>query len=114
MNLQTIIDALKLTVLTEPQDFSAITPNYGYASDMLSCVLAGAKSHDVWITLQSHANVVAVAAMLDLCAVILSENVQPDAEVIARANQQGVTLLSTALETYEIAGRLWELGLQKP
>jgi hypothetical protein len=114
MNLQTIIDALNLKVLTEPQDFSNISPNGGYASDMLSCVLAGAKSQDLWITLQSHANVIAVAAMLDLSAVILSENVQPEAEVLARANQQGVTLLSTPLPTYEIAGKLWELGLQKP
>lgn len=114
MNLQTIIEALNLKILTEPQDFANAVPHSGYASDMLSCVLAGAKSHDLWITLQSHANVVAVAAMLDLSAVILTENVQPDAEVLARANQQGVTLLSTTLTTYEIAGRLWELGLQKP
>jgi len=114
MNLQTIIDALNLKVLTENQDFADVSPVSGYASDMLSCVLAGAKSQDLWITLQSHANVVAVAAMLDLSAVILSEDVQPDAEVLSRANQQGVNLLSSSLPTYEIAGKLWELGLRKP
>lgn len=114
MNLQNIIDALNLNVLTESQDFTNITPNGAYASDMLSCVLAGAKGQDLWITLQSHANVIAVAAMLDLSAIILSENVQPDTEVLTRANQQGVTLLSTPLATYEVSGKLWELGLRTP
>jgi hypothetical protein len=112
MNLQTLIETLDLKTLTLPQDYSAIEPANGYASDMLSCVLAGAKSHDVWITLQAHANVIAVAAMLDLSAVILSENVQPDADVLARANQQSVILLSSPLPTYEISGKLWELGMR--
>jgi hypothetical protein len=111
MNLQEIIQTLDLQVLTEPQDFSQAVPAGGYASDLLSCVLAGAKPQNLWITLQGHINVIAVAAMLDLAAVILTENVQPDADSLARANQQSVTLLSTHLTTYEVAGRLWELGV---
>jgi hypothetical protein len=111
MNLQTIIQSLDLKTLTQPQDFGPIAPSGGYASDLLSCVLAGAKPGCLWITLQGHANVIAVAAMLDLSAVILTENVQPDAETLARANQQSVVLLSTPLTSYEVAGRLWELGV---
>ena len=41
----------------------------GYTSDLLSCVMAGAKAGNVWITLQAHPNVVAVASLLDLAAV---------------------------------------------
>jgi len=112
MNLQKIIDQLKLTVLTESRDFTGITPAGGYSSDLLSCVMAGAKKGDLWITLQAHLNIVAVAALNELAAVIITENAQPDAASIAKANQQGVILLSTPQSTYEVNGRLWELGLR--
>jgi len=112
MNLQKIIDQLKLTVLTESRDFTGITPAGGYCSDLLSCVMAGAKKGDLWITLQAHLNIVAVAALNELAAVIITENAQPDAASIAKANQQGVILLSTPQSTYEVNGRLWELGLR--
>jgi hypothetical protein len=112
MNLSKIIQSLDLKPLTDVCDYAHVSPSGGYASDLLSCVMAGAKSQALWITLQGHINVVAVAAMLDLSAVILSEGVQPDSEVLDRANQQGVILLSTPLSTFEVAGRLWELGLR--
>ena len=112
MNLQTIIDKLQLTVLSKPRDLSSITPNGGYTSDLLSCVMAGAKHGTIWITLQAHMNIVAVAAMLDVAAVIITENAQPDEATLAKANEQGVILLSTPKPSYEICGSLWELNLR--
>ena len=112
MNLQQIIDRLNLTLLTEPRDFAPIQPEGGYTSDLLSCVMAGAKSNYIWITLQSHLNIVAVAALLEVAAVIITENAQPDPATIAKANEQGVILLSTSKFTYEIDGKLWEMGIQ--
>ena len=112
MNLQQIIDRLQLTVLTETRDFAGITPTGGYSADLLSCVMAGAKKGHLWITLQAHLNIVAVAALNDVAAVIITENAQPDDASIAKANQQGVILLSTARPTYEINGKLWEFGVQ--
>jgi hypothetical protein len=112
MNLQQIIDRLNLTVLTEPQDFASITPRGGYSSDLLSCVMAGAKKGHLWITLQAHLNIVAIAALNELAAIIITENAQPDAASIEKANQQGIVLLSTSQPTYEINGKLWELGIR--
>ena len=112
MNLQQIIDRLDLTVLTEPRDFTSITTSGGYSSDLLSCVMAGAKKGNVWITLQAHLNIVAVAALAEVAAVIITENSQPDAASIAKANQQGVILLSTSQPTYQVNGKLWEMGLR--
>ncbi|MCA1899445.1 MAG: serine kinase [Chloroflexi bacterium] len=114
MNLQQIIEQLDLTVLTEPRDFVSIQPIGGYSSDLLSCVMAGAKGNYIWVTLQSHLNIVAVAGLLEVAAVVVTENAQPDAATIAKANEQGVTLLSTPKSTYEINGRLWELGVRLP
>src|SRR5512147_1402656 len=112
MNLQQIIDQLDLAVLTEPRDFVSITPTGGYSSDLLSCVMAGAKKGNIWITLQAHLNIVAVAALNEVAAIIITENAQPDVTSIAKANQQGVILLSTSQSTYEINGKLWQLGIQ--
>lgn len=111
MNLQHIIDQLELTPLTPAHNFSAIEPTGGYASDMLSCAMAGAQPGNIWITLQAHINVIAVASLREVSAVIITENAQPDPDVIARAESQGVILLSTPEATYPIAGKLWEMGL---
>src|SRR5215210_7423556 len=108
MNLQQVITELNLNVLTERQDFRRVKPTGGYASDLLSCVMAGAKKGHLWITLQAHLNIVAVAALNEVAAIIITENAQPDAASIARANQQGVILLSTSLTTYTVNGKLWE------
>ena len=111
MNLQQIIERLNLTVLTAPRDFTRIYPDGGYTSDLLSCVMAGAKNNYLWITLQAHLNIVAIAALLDVAAIIITENAMPDAATIAKANEQGVTLLSTPKPTFEIDGKLWEMGI---
>lgn len=112
MNLQALIAKLNLTVLSTPRDFSAITPRGGYASDLLSCVIAGAQPDNLWVTLQAHMNVVAVAALREVAAVIITENAQPEADVLAKANEQGVILLGTSAPSYEVVGKLWELGIR--
>ena len=112
MNLQTIIQNLDLKLLTDPKDFTEVAPTSGYTSDLLSCVMAGAKNKGIWITLQAHLNIVAVAALLELSAIIITEGAMPDPATIAKANQQEVTLLSTGQPSYEIAGKLWEMGIR--
>src|SRR5512139_3142611 len=112
MTLQEVIDQLNLNVLTQPANFSEVIPTSGYTSDLLSCVMAGAKKGSVWITLQAHLNIVAVAALLEMSAIIITEDAQPDPAVIAKANEENITLLQTAKPTFEVAGRLWEMGLR--
>ncbi len=112
MTLQEIIAKLDLKVLTTPRDFSAITPKGGYASDLLSCVMAGAQPDNVWVTLQAHMNVVAVASLREVSVVIITEGAQPEADVLAKATEQGVILLSTSAPSYEVVGKLWEMGIR--
>jgi hypothetical protein len=112
MTLQDVIEQLNLTVLTQPGDFAAVTPTSGYTSDLLSCVMAGARKGAVWVTLQAHLNIVAVAALLEMSAVIITEGAQPETATISKANEEGITLLATDRQSFEVAGRLWELGLR--
>jgi hypothetical protein len=113
MTLQDIIRQLNLRVLTQPKDFDQIVPTGGYAADLLSCALAGAQRRAIWVTLQAHLNIVAVAALLELSAVIITEGAAPNPETIIKANEEGVTLLATDQSTFYVAGRLWELGLRE-
>jgi hypothetical protein len=111
MTLQDVIEQLDLKTLTEKKDFSTVMPSAGYASDLLSCVMAGAQKKGVWVTLQAHANIVAVAALLDLSAVIITEGAMPDIATIAKANEENITLLTTPKPTFYVVGTLWAMGL---
>lgn len=111
MNLKQIIQTLNLRLLTAPKDFAEVNVSSGYCSDLLSCVMTGAEAEGVWVTLMAHGNIVAVAALLDLAAVIITEDAQPEQETIDQANEKGVTLLSCPNPNYYVTGKLWELGL---
>jgi len=112
MNLDEIIQILNLKILTNSKDFSTIKVKSGYCSDLLSCVMTGAEPEGLWITLMSHSNIVAVAALLDLAAIIITEDAQPDQQTIDKANEKGITMLSSPDPNYEVIGQLWELGLR--
>jgi hypothetical protein len=112
MNLKEIIDHVNLTPATLPKDYASIVPTCGYASDLLSCVMSGAAHQSVWVTLQAHINIVAVAALLDLSAIIITEGAKPDENTIAKANEEGINILLTEKPTFAVVGELWELGLR--
>jgi hypothetical protein len=112
MNLQEIITELNLTPFTESKQFIEIIPASGYCSDLLSCVMTGAKNKGIWVTLQAHANIVAVAALLELSAVIITEGALPDQATIDKANQENIILLGTEKQNYEVVGKLWSFGLK--
>jgi len=112
MQLDEIIKQLNLKLLTQTKDFSAVQVQSGYCSDLLSCVMTGAEPESLWITLMAHSNIVAVAALLDLSAIIITEDAQPDKDTIQKANEKGVTMLSTPKSNFHIIGELWGLGLR--
>jgi len=83
-----------------------------YLSDLLSDVLAHAQPGALWVTVQTHRNVVSVAATKDLAAVLFTCGRKPDPATVVEAEEQGVVLLATSLGTFEVAGKLWEAGLR--
>ena len=83
----------------------------GYAADLLSCVMAKAQAGNIWVTLQSHPNIVAVASLLDLVGIIVTEGMIPDATTMEKAEAEGVPILTTELTTFTVVGRLFELGV---
>jgi len=84
-----------------------------YISDLLSDVLARAQPGVLWVTIQTHRNVISVAATKDIAAVLFTCDRRPEPGIIAEAEDQGIALLRTSLTTFEAAGRLWESGLRE-
>jgi predicted transcriptional regulator len=106
-----VIEKLDLKPVAGEQGFGREISG-GYSADLLSCVMARAKHGNLWLTLQAHPNVIAVASLLELAAVIVTEDAPVTADVIARANSEGIPVLSTPHTTYWIAGELARLGIR--
>jgi hypothetical protein len=83
----------------------------GYISDLLSDVMAGAKAGDVWITLQIHQNIVAVATLKELAAIIIIGGRQPEKQTLAKAEEEKIPILLTELPAFEVVGRLYQMGI---
>lgn len=110
MLVRDIVDNLGLDVLSG-EDLLNQEAEGGYVADLLSCVMAGAEAGDVWITLQTHANIVAVASLLGIVAIIVAEGAPVPEETLAKAAQQGMIVLSCSEPVYETIAKLVKLGL---
>ena len=93
MTVRTLKDTLGLAVFSLPDEGREIRG--GYAGDLLSWVMGRAQADDVWLTIMSNGNIVAVAALTDVSCVVLCEGVEPDAGVSALAAEKNVNLLGS-------------------
>ena len=84
----------------------------GYASDLLSDVIGHARKDDLWVTMQVHPNIVAVAVLKELAGIVLVGGRVPAEETLAQAAREKVPVLGTGLSTFELAGRLYGMGLR--
>jgi len=72
-------------------------------------VMGNAREGQVWITIQTHQNIVAVASLKDLAAIIIVKGLSPDPDTIEKANIENIPVLSTTMDTFNITGLLFEL-----
>jgi predicted transcriptional regulator len=86
----------------------------GYCGDLLSDVMANAPSGCVWLTVQGHQNIVAVAVLREIAAVIITGDRPPDADTLQRAEQERIPILLGDRTAYELAGELYALGVGAP
>lgn len=84
-----------------------------YIGDLLSNVMAHAREGEVWLTVQTHQNVIAVAVLLNLAGVVILEGYKPREDTIKKADQEGVPLFSTGLSAFELAGLLYSQGIRR-
>jgi hypothetical protein len=111
MTLSEVAKKLNLTVRTCPDKLDVAVTG-GYSSDLLSCVMAKARKGNVWVTLQSHLNIVAVAALLQIAAIIVTEGMAPDEPTLQKASEEGIPILTTSSTSFTVVARLAQLGIR--
>ncbi|MGQ9575009.1 MAG: DRTGG domain-containing protein [Thermoguttaceae bacterium] len=111
LRLADLVDTLRLDPRSGRQNLAREVTG-GYASDLLSDVIAHARQGDVWITLQIHQNIVAVAAMKELAGIILVGGREPEPETVEKAETEKIPIMVSTLPAFEIIGRLYGLGLR--
>ncbi len=108
MKLKEIIEKLQLKVLASQENLD-VEVTGGYTSDLLSDVIANSKEGNLWVTLQIHQNIIAVAKLKDLSGIIIVNNRKPDEDTLQKAKEENVPLLVSAEMAYEVSGKLYEL-----
>jgi predicted transcriptional regulator len=86
--------------------------SFGYSSDLLSDVMAGAGQGDVWVTVQIHPNIVAVGSLTGVSAIVVAGGANPAPETVAKADEEGIPLLTTAKPSFEVIGILYLMGIR--
>jgi hypothetical protein len=111
MQLDDIARRLALDVQAAPDRLS-VEVSGGYACDLLSYVMANGRAGDLWITIQGHPNIVAVASLIGLAGIVVVESAKVEAATLEKAGQEGIPIFTTRERGYTIAGRLYELGVR--
>lgn len=83
-----------------------------YICDLLSWVMSHAKKGDAWITVQTHSNIIAVAALLELGCIIVPEDIEVEAETLVKADAEGIPVFQSSLNAYELAKELYKMGIE--
>lgn len=108
MKLNSIIKELQLKVLSGQENLD-IDVSGGYTSDLLSDVIANSREKNLWITLQTHQNIIAVAKLKELAGIIIVNNREPNGDTVAKAEEEKVPLMCCDSTAFEISGKLYSL-----
>mgnify|MGYP002732336228 CR=1 FL=1 len=107
MTVKALAEQLGCKILCMPSPDKEICGTY--IGDLLSWVMGNAEQGNVWITIMSNINKVAVATLVDTSCILLAEDVVPDEELLQVATAKGVNILSTPLSAYKAALKLSEI-----
>ena len=107
MTINNLAEKLNLKVLVEGDLDREVTG--GYCGDLLSWVMGRAQSGDCWFTVMGNINAVAVSVLADCACIVLCENSTLDEDAKMRAEMQGVAILSSEENSYNLANKLGEI-----
>ena len=110
MTIQELINLTGAQDLTPETDKSAQI-SCGYTCDLLSWVMAHGQAGMAWITVQTHMNVIAVASLMEMAAVIIPEGIEMEGPSLEKAKDEGITVLSSQKTAYELCALMAANGL---
>lgn len=104
-----------ISELLKDQDFKLLTDKLDdteitglYCGDLLSWVMSHAEAGDLWCTVLTHVNIVAIASLLKLSCIVICEDAPIEKETIVKANQENINILITKLKSTEVIKKLVE------
>jgi len=108
MKLRELSGQLSLNIIQAQGDLDVLVSG-GYTSDLLSDVMAYGKEKNVWITCQTHENIVAIAKLKNLAGIILVNSRKPDQTTMEKAREENIVILGTSEPAFAITGALYNL-----
>ncbi|MBZ4662645.1 MAG: AraC family transcriptional regulator [Caloramator sp.] len=110
MKVKDIVDAINFEVLAGAEGLDREVKGV-YTCDLLSWVMSHGKQNNVWITVQIHPNIIAVATLLEFSCIIIPENIDVEEATLNKANNENIPVLQSNLNAYEICIELNKLGV---
>lgn len=110
MKVKMLLEALPVKLETKQEGLDRSITGV-YCGDLLSWVMSHAKEGNIWLTIQGHINIIAVASLIGIPAIIVVEGSAVDEEVISKANEEGISVFTTKKTAYEIARLCNELKI---
>ncbi len=111
MNVNEVVEKLELKVEAGRSGLNREVTG-GYVGDLLSDVMANAGEGDIWVTLQVHENVIAVALLAGIAAVVITGGREPAEGAAQHADTEGLPVLSTERTTFETVAALGGIGIE--
>ena len=111
MTVKEVLELIEAKDMT-PETDKNTEVSCGYTCDLLSWVMAHGTAGMAWVTVQTHMNVIAVASLMEMAAVIIPEGIEMEAPSLEKAKEEGITVLESPLTAYEICARLAAAGLK--
>ncbi len=108
MTVQNLIDDFSLEVLCGGANAAQKEVTGGYCGDLLSWVMSKAKEGDCWLTVMGNVNSIGVAVMTDVACILLTENAAFDDDAKLRAEQNGVIVLRSSENAFDLAVKIAE------
>lgn len=108
MKVSDLIKELELTVFCGEENLDTEIKG-GYTSDLLSDVMGHMEEGMLWITMQTHQNIVAVGTLKDAAAVLVVNGVSPDKETLQKGREEGIPVLGTPLSAFVASGKIYRL-----
>lgn len=108
MNVSSIVENLNLRIACGREKLSRDVTG-GYVGDLLSDVMANSKEGYLWVTRQTHQNIVAVASLKELAGIILVQGKEPESDTLEKAAAEDIPILLTDLSAFDIVGKLYNI-----
>jgi len=108
MLVKEVVEKLNLKIFSFPEGVDREVRG-GYTSDLLSDVMGHAKEGQIWITLQTHKNIMAVATLKDLAAIIIVKGFEPEADTLEASVSEGIPVLGSDQEAFDLSGELFNI-----